>query len=215
MLSDHLSWEESHLRGVAWATLEAAEQSSLRRSQQNPRIGHLLFSEPNPTYTAGRRAKASDLLWPKEELKRRGIHTTEVARGGHWTYHGPGQLLLFPIVSLRALGYEPVEARRFVDALREKVRHVLSCAGVESMPGEKPYGLYVKHRKLVSFGLRIERGFAAHGCAIYLKNQAEPFRGILPCASTTAIPISLQELGISLEWETAAQMLSTEVKKGF
>lgn len=202
-------------RAIPWVDLESEQARCVSHIKDRPNEAILLVSEPLPTLTRGLSAVGSDLLWNEKQLEDQGVAVEPVARGGQWTYHGPGQILLYPIVHLEGLGFPRRAIPAFLNAFRSFVGDYLTAQGVAFEAGEKPFGIFARGKKLVSFGLKIHQGIASHGMALYLKPQGNYFNAINPCGVPNAPVISLEEMGQPADWETQAQALAWFVKKGF
>jgi lipoyl(octanoyl) transferase len=214
-----MNWDLRILRDISWTDLENEQAKAVSEVSSGSQTGVLLFSEPRSTFTCGRSGTPSDLLWSKDELEKRGIETAQVSRGGKWTYHGPGQLLLYPIVSLKSLGLHSKAAREFVETLRKAFLIALRQLGAEAEAVEEPYGIAHQGRKLVSFGIDLHSGIVSHGVALYLRDQRSPFQGIHPCGQPsslpTSLPTSLEEMGFRVTFEDMVSQLLDPIKKGF
>lgn len=208
-----MRWETQIRRNLSFAELEALQQEANARVRENPTLGVLLISEPAPTFTGGRSAKASDILWNEAEQLRHKTTLARVSRGGKWTYHGPGQIVLYPVVRLGSLGWDSRQTKDFVEALRQCVQRTLSHFGVNSEAKCHPYGLFVGGKKLVSFGIAVQDGICTHGLALYISDQSEYFRGIVPCGTTGQETTSLNQLGIHSPWETVCENLVESIKE--
>jgi lipoyl(octanoyl) transferase len=212
-----MQWTIECHRQIEWSSLEERQDELVQKIR--PGEAFLLFSEPQPTFTCGRSGLPHDLFWQEDELKKRGIQTAKVSRGGKWTFHGPGQVLLYPIVRLEDLGLSSKGSRVFVDTFRDCFLSFLNRAGVPAgvpTSGQNlPYGIYVKEKKVASFGLDFRGGVSTHGCALYLKKQGAFFSGINPCGSRETPISSLEELGYFLSWEDSVSQLISHVKKSF
>lgn len=138
----------------------------------------LLLLEHPPTVTLGRRAGDMDLLWSAERLAREGISLERVSRGGGATFHGPGQLVGYPIVRVAHHGRG---VRRFVTALEEVLIDVARRFGVRATVRDGHPGIWVGERKLASIGIQVRRGVSRHGFALNVKMDLAPFRAIVPC----------------------------------
>ena len=125
-----------------------------------------------PVYTLGLNGKREHLLDPRD------IPVIPVDRGGQVTYHGPGQLVAYPLLDIRrrALG-----VRALVSALEEAVVGLLADYGIEGYPRREAPGVYVSQRKIASVGLRIRRGASYHGVSLNVDMDLEPFGRINPC----------------------------------
>ncbi len=206
-----MQWEVLIRRAVSFQELENLQNELVLKVSQNPSLGFLVVSEPTSTFTCGRSGTDSELLWSKEKLAEKKADVFKVSRGGKWTYHGPGQILLYPIASLAALGYSSKSAKLFVDNFRETVSTVLKKSGIEHEKGEEPYGLFSKNRKLVSFGLNFRQGISTHGMALYHSGQDDFFTGINPCGHPGQECISLEELGSFHSWGDMASLLTNQI----
>ncbi len=138
----------------------------------------LLLLEHPPVYTRGRRSRADELARGADFYRARGIEVVATDRGGRLTYHGPGQLVGYPIVSapdvvahLRKLEHAIVEA------LAEEGLRARSRAG----DGPDYTGVWVEDRKLASLGVHVSRGIATHGFAVNVENDLQPFSWVVAC----------------------------------
>jgi lipoyl(octanoyl) transferase len=143
----------------------------------------LLLVEHEPVLTLGRHASDEHVLAAPHELTRRGIDVIRVERGGEVTYHGPGQLVAYPIVRLREL---PVLLRPFVRALELAMGDVAARYGIDAAPRSGYPGVWVdaqgeRPRKLGALGLRVERGITFHGIALNIDTRLADFELIDPC----------------------------------
>lgn len=199
-------------RGISWPDLEALQAELQKRVAQDPREQYLLFSEPAPTFTHGPSGRPEDLLW--QNPLEKGIQVFAVSRGGKWTYHGPGQVLIYPIVSLPSLGYPRRGVRKFVGDLAAGLQAFLSAHQLESEVRDTPFGLYLPKGKVASFGLAFRNGISSHGVAMYLESQQAAFQGIVPCGVPCPIT-SLAESGVQLDWNSASVEMGDFVKRSF
>jgi len=166
------------------------------------RAAFLVLTEHTPTITLGRNARAENLLVPELELAARGCAVRRVDRGGDVTYHGPGQLVGYPIFALRAFG---LALRGYLCALERSLLDVLAGFGVAAARRPRTAGLWVGERKIVSIGLRVARGVTTHGFAFNVANDLAPFSWIHPCglrgqemtslARETGRPWTLEDVG--------------------
>ena len=143
----------------------------------------LLMVEHEPVLTLGRHARDEHVITPAEELARRGIEVIRVERGGEVTYHGPGQLVAYPIVRLRD---RPVLLRPFVRALELAMADVAGAYGITASPRPGYPGVWIdpdgpRPRKLGALGLRVEHGVTYHGIALNITTNLDDFGLIDPC----------------------------------
>ncbi len=153
----------------------------------------LLLLEHHPVYTRGRRSTAEELPMGAEWYEMQGIEVLDTDRGGRVTYHGPGQLVAYPIVSLRPYG-DDVHA--YVRGLERVAISALAEHGVEAGTIDGLTGIWVGDRKVGSIGVHVSRGVTTHGLAINVNNDLQPFEWVVPCGIEGCRVTSLgRELG--------------------
>ena len=155
------------------------------RSAETP--DEIWLTEHPPVYTLGLNASREHLLAPGD------IPVVQVDRGGQVTYHGPGQLMIYPLIDLRRAG---LGVRDVVTALEKSAIDVLAGFGVAAVARRDAPGVYVDGRKVASVGLRIRRGASYHGMALNLDMDLEPFGRINPCGFENLEVVDLRVLGI-------------------
>jgi lipoyl(octanoyl) transferase len=140
----------------------------------------LFLLEHEPVITLGRRAKQENVLFPAEALQAQGIDVVESGRGGDVTYHGPGQIVGYPVVDLRP---ERKDVRRFVSDLEETMIRTCAHFGVEAGRESGLTGTWVDgKRKIGAIGVRISKWISSHGFALnVVPDSVEAFRWIVPC----------------------------------
>lgn len=186
----------------------------LRKAEQ---IGDtLLLLEHDPVFTHGRRGTDSHILAGRNGLGAAAVPVVETDRGGETTYHGPGQLVVYPIVSIRQLSIGPVAYVRLLEEVTLQVLREHGISGhrvvgktgvwVGGEPGDKvEEGVAPLGRKIAAIGVRISGGVAMHGTALNVAPDTEMFHGIVPCGmpglDVTSIQIerghapSIEEVG--------------------
>jgi len=208
-----MRWEFIYRRDISWPELEKVHKTLIDQVKSDNSQAFLLISEPWPTFTYGRSSAPSDLVWSKELLDKEGVAVFPVTRGGKWTYHGPGQILIYPILHLPSHGYSSKSVRIFLEDLRWTVKEELEVLGCSELTSEEPFGLYLGHKKLVSFGFAFERGISSNGLAVYYTEQARFFAGIHPCGVCQGQSTSLSDLLPSqLSWNSVASSLADRIK---
>ncbi len=153
---------------------------------------HLVLLEHPPTYTFGARGKEEHLLVTREMLAGLGAQVYRVDRGGDITYHGPGQLVGYPILDLRALDMGPVD---YVRGLEDVLIRTLDGFGIAAttMPG-KP-GVWVdERRKIAAIGVHIGHNVTTHGFALNVATDLEFFRHIVACGLPDSTVTSMEQL---------------------
>jgi lipoate-protein ligase B len=151
-------------------------QTRLHADRAAGRIGDTLVLLEHPhVYTIGRRGTADDVLWDVEMLRSRGVDVVETDRGGMVTYHGPGQLVGYPIVEVGAdlVGY--------VRKLEEAIIATISRFGLQGGRDPINSGVWVNRAKIAAIGVRVTRGITKHGFALNVSTDLSYFSGIVPC----------------------------------
>jgi lipoic acid synthetase len=138
----------------------------------------LLTVEHEPVLTVGRRGSPDNVLVSRESLDAEGIRIFEVERGGDVTYHGPGQLVVYPIVDLRDHGRD---VRGFVERLERAIVATLKAYEIEGRAVEGRPGVWVGDRKIASIGLAIRKWVTMHGLALNVDVELRHFAMIRPC----------------------------------
>jgi lipoyl(octanoyl) transferase len=177
----------------------------------------LLLLEHPPVYTRGRRSTAEELPMGSEWYELQGIEVCDTDRGGRVTYHGPGQLVVYPIVSLRPYGDDVHE---YVRRLERVAIGSLADHGVEAQTIEGLTGVWTKGeppgassgrapaRKIASIGVHVSRGVTTHGLAVNVNNDLQPFHWIVPCGIDDCEVTSLsRELGAAQDVDGFADSL--------
>ena len=175
-------------------TWRAMQRYTEERTADSP--DRIWLLEHEPVFTLGMSADASHLLSPGD------IPVVQIDRGGQVTYHGPGQLIVYPLLDVRRAG---LGVRQLVNALERSVIDYAARFGIlaESRAGSP--GVYVGERKLASVGLRIRRNGSYHGLALNVGMDLEPFSRINPCGYAGLRMTQLSELGGPREVAAMAQ----------
>ncbi len=153
--------------------------------------GYLLLLEHPHSYTFGRVGKAENLKLNEEQLKERDARVYWVDRGGDITYHGPGQLVGYPIVDLHAWNEGP---RWFVKALEDALIEAIGTFGIEAGVSEGRPGVWVGNEKLAAIGLHISQGVPTHGFALNVDTDLSYFDSIISCGLEDAETSSLAQM---------------------
>jgi lipoyl(octanoyl) transferase len=154
-------------------------QNDLADRRRRREIGdRLLLLEHDPVYTLGRGGDEANLLASSDRLAQLGAEMVRIDRGGDVTFHGPGQLVAYPIVELR----DPLDLRRYVRALETAVIAVAFEFGVHAGRREGLPGVWVdERRKLAAVGVRVRRGVTTHGLALNVSTDLAWFGEMIPC----------------------------------
>ncbi len=144
------------------------------------------FIEHYPVYTLGQAGKLEHILSPEN------IPIEKSDRGGQVTYHGPGQLVIYPLLNLRRLN---LGVRELVSLLEITIINLLSTYNIVAEARREAPGVYVNSAKIASIGLRIRRGYCYHGVAFNIAMDLNPFTGINPCGMSQLAITQLSDLG--------------------
>lgn len=189
-------------------------QRSLVELRKRGEIGDvLLLLEHTPVITLGRNAKAEHVLASREQLAARGVEVFECDRGGDVTYHGPGQLVGYPIFDLR--GFTTPEGPRktlgaveFVRRLEEVLVRTCADFGIVARRVAGRTGVWTEHSdaKIAAIGVHISRGVTSHGFALNVSTDLDAFQLIVPCGIADKSVTSLgRELGTAPALEKVAE----------
>ncbi len=166
----------------------------------------ILTSHP-PVITLGRRGDDKDLLLPVEHITSRGVAVERVERGGLVTAHGPGQLMVYPVMHLPSLG---LGVAGMVRSLEQASIEVCAQLGITAIRRKDHPGLWVGDRKIASIGLAVKRGVTLHGMALYNQPEPELFGLINPCGLAADRITSLaQELGQPVDQGKLRKLMAT------
>jgi lipoate-protein ligase B len=153
-----------------------ALQDLLRSRRQAGELPDLLLVlEHPPVYTKGKRTEAGDLPMGEDWYSAQGIEVCDTDRGGRVTYHGPGQLVAYPIMEVDRVA-------DFVHAMEDAIVAALADEGVRAEARDTPFtGVWVDDSKIASIGVRVSGGVTTHGLAVNVDNDLQPFEWIVPC----------------------------------
>jgi lipoyl(octanoyl) transferase len=184
-----------HLGTVPYldAVLLMEQVRARRQAEELPDT--LLLLEHPPIYTRGRRSGADELPFAEDFYRARGIDVVETNRGGRVTYHGPGQLVGYPIMGVADIGshLRTIEAAIVAALSEERIE-----AGSRAREGPDYTGVWVGPRKIASIGVHVSRGISTHGFAVNVDNDLDPFSWVVACGLPDVAMTSLaRELGPS------------------
>jgi len=151
----------------------------------------LLLLEHPPTITIGKSGKLENVLASQARLAREGVSLFFVDRGGDVTYHGPGQLVAYPIIDLRQRGRD---AHKYVRDLEEVIIRTLNDFGIKACRDRNHAGVWVRGKEVAAIGLRISRWVSMHGFALNVNMDLEQFSLINPCGFSDRKATSISNL---------------------
>lgn len=163
-----------HLGQVEYREGVALQERVRERVQAGELPGVLLALEHPPVYTRGRRSEPGELPMGEAWYRSQGIDVVQTDRGGKLTYHGPGQLVGYPIMPI-------VDVVAYLRTMEEAIVAALADEGIEAGPREGLTGVWVQDRKIASIGVHVSRGVTTHGFAINVDNDLQPFEWVVPC----------------------------------
>ncbi len=181
----------------------------------------MLMMEHPSVFTLGRRGQSSDILLPQSALDKMNISPIHTDRGGEVTYHGPGQLIGYPIVNLREAGLGPVSWARLIE---EAIISVLAEYGMKGHRVVGKTGVFIggepgskvtkdtapKGRKIAALGMRITEGIVTHGFALNISTDLSMFKYIVPCGmKNLKITSILEETGINTSVEEVGWLIAS------
>ncbi|MDF3047174.1 MAG: lipB [Candidatus Midichloriaceae bacterium] len=166
---------------------------------QDNSLGKAWFLEHPHVYTAGVSAKVEELLNAK------GVPVHQVSRGGKYTYHGPGQRVIYTMFNLKKLHGDKPDIRLFINQLEDWVIDSLSKISVDAYKVPNRVGIWVKHKgqeqKIAAIGIKLHKWVSYHGIAININPDLSYFQGIVPCGLADFGVCSLKSLGINISLE--------------
>lgn len=199
-----LRWQ--HLERVAYRDALAMQMECWEERRDLQRPDHLFTLEHPPVITLGRRAKDEDVLLSSDALEQRGIDLVRIDRGGEATWHGPGQLVLYPIIHV---GAHEIGVSDLVRGLAACVREFLADLGIESAWSNEHPGIWVGDKKIAAVGMRIQTGVSRHGAALNLSSALDAYSVIVPCGMPgSQVTSVLHELGHAPSIATAAEAIA-------
>jgi lipoate-protein ligase B len=165
----------THLGPVRYADAFELQRRLHQRRVAGELPDLLLVLEHPPVYTRGKRTEPGDLPMDEAWYRERGIEVEDSDRGGRVTYHGPGQLVAYPIMAVERVA-------DFAHAMERAIVAALADEGVDAEPRATPFtGVWVGDSKIGSIGVRVRDGVSMHGLAVNVDNDLEPFDWIVPC----------------------------------
>ena len=150
----------------------------------------LLLEHPH-VFTLGRHATVTNIMWNENELKAHDVFVKHVDRGGDVTYHGPGQIVGYPIIKLNDRDLRP---RRLVEWVEKIIIRTVASFGIHSYVHPEYPGVWVGDAKICAIGMRIREGVSYHGFALNVSTDLSYFNGIVPCGIQNKSVCSLESL---------------------
>jgi lipoyl(octanoyl) transferase len=202
-----------HLGRVPYAEGLQIQEQLVAERQAGRIVDVLLMLEHEPVFTMGRNARTENVLLSFEVLQARGFEVFETGRGGDVTYHGPGQVVGYPILELPT---DRRDVHRYVRDLEEVMIRACADYGIVATRIAGKTGVWVGTEKVGAIGVRIARWVTSHGFALNVANDLEPFALIVPCGIRDHGVTSLSRLlGREVAVREAAVRLAANVAAVF
>jgi lipoyl(octanoyl) transferase len=196
-----------HLGRLPYAEGLQIQELLVAERQAGRIIDVLLMLEHEPVFTMGRNARAENVLVSADALRERGFEIFETGRGGDVTYHGPGQVVGYPILELPA---DRRDVHRYVRDLEEVMIRACADYGITAARIAGKTGAWVGTEKVGAIGVRIARWVTSHGFALNVTNDLDPFALIVPCGIRDHGVTSLSRL---LGRDVAAQEVAVRLSR--
>lgn len=179
------------------------QERAVERLRSGEAPEQLLLLEHPHVFTLGRGADSSNILADREQLQTHSVEVHETGRGGDVTYHGPGQLVGYPIINLKP---DRCDVHRYVRDIEEVLIRTIGDFGVIGTRIEGLTGVWVGNEKIAAIGVRIARWITSHGFALNVNTDLDYFRMIVPCGISDKGVTSLSRLiGRSIDIRDVAQ----------
>jgi lipoate-protein ligase B len=185
----HGYWVDLGLIGYQEAF--ALQDLAVARRIKNNAPPAVILQENPPTFTIGRSGTPDNILAPPDVLQKKQIEVIRVNRGGDITYHGPGQVIVSPLLRLEDIG---LNANQYMHRLEDILIEVLREYGVTGEKKSEYPGVWWQNKKIAAVGIAVRRGFTFHGFSLNLNLDCEPFGLINPCGVPRMPVVSLHEI---------------------
>jgi lipoyl(octanoyl) transferase len=196
---------------IGYGPALAVQQELIAARKAGTAPDHLLLLEHDHVITLGRNGKQENLLASDEIMERAGISFFPTDRGGDVTYHGPGQLVAYPIIDLRDWKRD---VGAFVRAVEQTIIDTLADYDIEAGRIPKLTGVWVGDRKIAAIGVHISRWVTSHGLALNVSTDMSYFQYIVPCGLTKPVT-SMAQLGVRATLEEVSRSLAAHFGRNF
>lgn len=189
------------------------QKNMVDRRRNGQAVDTLILTEHTPVYTIGLRKGADQhLIWDKTQLAVQGVRVSRSNRGGDITYHGPGQLIGYPIICLQ----QRRDLHAYLRDLETVVIRTLAGFGLKTSRRNGKTGIWLDHRKICAIGIAVRTWVAYHGFALNVNPKMSHFSGIIPCGISDGSVTSMQtELGETIDLDLVKARLTVEFQTVF
>ena len=194
-MNDTKTFEAYQLGIIPYEKALIIQEELILKLRESPETGYLLFLRHPHVYTLGKRGKHDDILETVDPITGNEISIIQSDRGGLVTYHGPNQLICYPIFNLKNWG----GVKKYVKTLEKTILTSLEKIGVENLTTSNKIGVWVKtsdshsERKIAFIGIKVSKGITSHGFSINVKSCEEYFQKIIPCGIPNLAITSIDE----------------------
>ena len=161
------------------------------KSSQNGTSGYLYLLEHHPVITNGRFGSDDNYVLPVKQIEELGVEVYNTDRGGDLTYHGPGQLVSYPILNLREFN---LGAKAYICSLEQVLINLLSDYEIEASRREGYPGVWTNGHKIASIGVAVKNGITMHGSALNVNTDLDSFSLIVPCGISDVVVTSMEKV---------------------
>ncbi len=194
-LQEHLQQKLIESKRYGWAPGERAgsgpDNPGISPKKDYLPAGYLLFLEHPHVYTIGKSGKWDNLLFSDDMLRQKGIEVVKTDRGGDITYHGPGQLVGYPILDLEQFG---LGIASYIERLEEVIIRTAAHFSITARRIPSRTGVWVDNNKLCAMGIKCSRYVCMHGFALNIRTDLDFFHGIIPCGISEGGVTSFERL---------------------
>ena len=195
---------------ISYKDAESYQIKILESIYNNKKLGHLILLEHTPVITYGKSSNLNNLLATKDFLSKNKIELYKTSRGGDFTLHSPGQLVVYPILNLELF---EKDLNKYLRRLENVVMNIIKDYGIDSFTIKGKTGVWIsEHKKICSIGLRVSRWITMHGLAFNINNDLSLFKYIIPCGIKG---IGMTSLSKELNHHLDMKDIKTSFKKNF
>lgn len=206
-----MTFEVVNLGRLSYADAYTRQVERVSEVREGSAQSTLFLVEHPPVLTLGAAFHEENLLFPRESYAERGIQVEKTDRGGDVTYHGPGQLVAYPVFDLEPLGKD---LHAWLRLLEEIVIGAIGSFGVQGQRLAVNSGVWVGENKICAMGIKVRRWVSFHGIALNCNNDLAPFGLIVPCGiKGHGVTSMTQELGREVTVEEVSPVLVESFKK--
>jgi lipoate-protein ligase B len=192
---------------IRYAPAFAIQDQALQARLDGKIPATVILQENLPIFTIGRSGSRNNILSSQEDLEKRGIEVLEVNRGGDVTYHGPGQLIVSPLLYL---GDIELNANQYLHRLEDVLIELLACYDIQAGKKDGLPGVWLEDAKIAAVGIAVKHGYTFHGFSLNIDPDLAAFNLINPCGVRQMPVTSMQQV---LRQAPPADLIKTELKR--